>query len=262
MKRLSFLLAIGASLALSATAIAAPSRFTHATGSVGLAAPQQYAAFNAFDYGATGDRGTVSYTNFEFAAAGSGVWNIGGSHALTTFLGAAPYAHTMNIDTIVPTSPTSSTFSGTGFYNADPSYTWTVTGTINGSAIDYLIVYTGTSAGYSFHATGTIAADGSMSGSATDSALQEPLSWSMPAGSAFEVLSYTAQVNCAVIGGSDATFGFVIPAGSALAGTPVVVRVHDGGTPGTNGDTWAHGVGTCGAATSPYTIVSGNLVVH
>jgi hypothetical protein len=88
------------------------------------------------------------------------------------------------------------------------------------------------------------------------------LSWSMPAGSAFEVLSYTAQVNCAVIGATDANFAFVIPAGSALAGTPVAVRVHDGGTPGTNGDTWAHGVGTCGSATSPYTIVSGNLVVH
>ena len=78
----------------------------------------------------------------------------------------------------------------------------------------------------------------------------------------FEVLSYTAQVNCAVIAGTNASFGFVIPAGSALTGTPVVVNVHDGGTPGTNGDTWAHGVGSCGAATSLYTIVSGNLVVH
>jgi hypothetical protein len=260
-KRLSFLLGIGASLALSATALAGPS-FTHATGSVGLTGPLQYASFNAFDYGATGDRGTVNYTNFEFGAAGTGVWNVGGTHALTTYLGASPYAHTMTINAIVPTSPTATTFSGTGFYNADPSYTWTVSGTVDGSAIDYTIVYTGTSAGYWFHAVGTIAADGSMSGTATDSALQAPLTWSMAAGSAFEVLSYTAMVNCAVIGGTDATFGFVIPAGSVLAGTPVAVRVHDGGTPGTNGDTWAHGVGTCGAATSPYTIVSGNLVVH
>jgi hypothetical protein len=59
-----------------------------------------------------------------------------------------------------------------------------------------------------------------------------------------------------------ATFGFTIPV-APLAGTPVVVNVFDGGTPGTNGDTWAHGVGTCGGATTtPYPITSGNLVVH
>src|SRR6187397_249981 len=109
-KRLSFLLGIGASLVLSATALGAPS-FTHATGSIGLTGPLQYASFNAFDYGATGDRGTVKYTNFEFGAAGSGVWNVSGTHALTTFLGASPYAHTMTIGSIVPTSPTSTTFS-------------------------------------------------------------------------------------------------------------------------------------------------------
>ena len=84
----------------------------------------------------------------------------------------------------------------------------------------------------------------------------------MGAGSAYEAFSYTASVYCAQISGLNATFGFVIPAGTPLAGTPVAVNIHDGGTPGTNGDTWAHGVGTCGAATSPYTIVSGNLVVH
>jgi hypothetical protein len=37
--------------------------FAQATGGVTLANPTQYLAFNAFDYGATGDRGTVDYSN-------------------------------------------------------------------------------------------------------------------------------------------------------------------------------------------------------
>jgi hypothetical protein len=37
--------------------------FTHATGGVTLASPTQTLSFDAFDYGATGDRGTVSYSN-------------------------------------------------------------------------------------------------------------------------------------------------------------------------------------------------------
>jgi hypothetical protein len=39
--------------------------FTHATGGVTLASPTQTLSFDAFDYGATGDRGTVSYSNLE-----------------------------------------------------------------------------------------------------------------------------------------------------------------------------------------------------
>ena len=60
-----------------------------------------------------------------------------------------------------------------------------------------------------------------------------------------------------------ATFGFTIPAGfPGLSGLPIVISVVDGGTPGTAGDTYGHGVGTCGGATGNYVITSGNLVVH
>jgi hypothetical protein len=37
--------------------------FTHATGGVTLASPTQTLSFDAFDYGANGDRGTVTYSN-------------------------------------------------------------------------------------------------------------------------------------------------------------------------------------------------------
>ena len=53
---------------------AAPPGFTHATGGVWLSTPTQYVEFSAFDYGPTGDRGTVYYTNFEAASPGSGAW--------------------------------------------------------------------------------------------------------------------------------------------------------------------------------------------
>lgn len=264
MKRFSVLLAVVLSLVLASGAMAAPAAFTQVTGGIAMSGPSQYESFSAFDYGVTGDRGTVAYTNFEYPASGTGVWNVGGTY-LVTFDFGGPYTHRMTISTVTPTSTTSTTFSGTGVYLADPSYTWTVTGIVSGSRISYTIVYISTQAGYTLNATGVIAADGSMSGTWTDSLFRSS-TWSTPAGSVHEVLSYTAAVNCAVISGHNATFGYVIPAGfPGLSGLNVVVVVYDGGTPGTNGDTYAHGVAAtpCGVATtSNYPIVSGNLVVH
>ena len=60
-------------VALVASLATASPTFTQATGSISMS-PAQFAAFNAFDYGASGDRGTVNYTNFDYAAPGSGVW--------------------------------------------------------------------------------------------------------------------------------------------------------------------------------------------
>ena len=84
-----------------------------------------------------------------------------------------------------------------------------------------------------------------MSGTAKDSSGQT-LPFTMPAGSAFQVLSYHAAVTCAVIRGHNARFGFTIPMGepAGLAGLPIVVKVHDGGMPGWTADTYAHGVAT------------------
>ena len=207
-------------LAASA-ASAGPMPVPKATGSVGLTNPLQYASFNAFDYGLIGDRGTVKYTNFDLAVPGSGVWDVRGTYPLVTTLGGS-YAHVMTIDTIIPQSPTSTIFSGNGYYVLDTSYTWTVTGTVADSNISFDILYTGTAAGYMFHAVGTIASDGSMSGTATDSLLQTPLTWAVPAGSVHEVFSYTAPVTCAVVSTltHDATFGFTIPSGSRTRELP------------------------------------------
>lgn len=256
MKRLySALVAATLMTVLAVGTAAAVPAFLHATGGIGLSGPSQYVSFSAFDYGGTGDRGTVTYTNFEAPVSGSGVWNVGGTYSLTTALAGSPYVHTMTVDTVTPISTTATRFSGTGYYVADSSYTWTVTGVVSGSNISFDILYTGTAIGYIFHAVGTIAADGSMSGTATDSLGNAPLTWSTPAGSVHEVLSYTAAMSSVVVSGSTASFVYTIPAGNPYSGTVVTMSMTDGGSPGAGHDTFTI-FGT------PYTIVSGNLVVH
>src|SRR3954452_8531882 len=106
---------------LGSSASAAPA--PKATGSVGTA-PLQYMSFNAFDNGvASSDKGTVSYANFDYATVGSNVWDVRGTYPLS--FGGGAYNHTITVTSITPTSPTSSTFRGTGVYDADNSYTWT-----------------------------------------------------------------------------------------------------------------------------------------
>lgn len=246
--------------AFTAVVLAAPSASAtvsqpvpKATGSIAMSSPMQYASFNAFDYGATGDRGTVTYTNFDFPFAHTGVWLIGsGPYTLDVELDGQ-WLHTMNIDTVRPTSPTSTSFAGHGAYNGG-GYEWTVTGSISGSNVSFAITYTTGLPGYVFTATGTIAGDGSMAGTATDT-LSRSSSWTLPAGTAHEVFSYSAAITNVVVTGDSATFEF--PA--ALLGVVVDVKVTDGGSPGMGNDTWSHGVGF---PLLPYTITSGNLVVH
>jgi len=224
-----------------------------------LSGPIQYVSFSAF--ARPGFHGWIDYTNFTYRAAGTNVWNISGASALTF---ASTYAHTMTVTTVTPLSNHGTRFSGTGVYNTDHTYTWTVNGTVNWNSIWFSIVYTGTNAGYRVSGHGRIAADGSVSGTARDSnGLTLP--FTMPAGSAFQVLSYQAPVRWAVINGHSARFGFTIPgsAPAALAGLPIVVKAHDGG-PGFMNDTYAHGVATSwhNGPVTQYQITSGNIAIH
>jgi len=94
-----------------------------------------------------------------------GPWDMTGTYVIDfTLGGGGVYAHTMNITSM---DLATGAFSGTGFYNADPSYTWNVTGNVSDSSLSFTIVYTGSGAGYTVNATGTIAPDGTLSGNAT-----------------------------------------------------------------------------------------------
>jgi hypothetical protein len=66
MKRVAALVALGLATLVVGTAGAAPKNFTHATGEIWMSGPDQYAQFEVFDYGAIGDRGSFTYTNFEY----------------------------------------------------------------------------------------------------------------------------------------------------------------------------------------------------
>jgi hypothetical protein len=264
-------------LALTAAAFTTAALFTpsaiaagaapKATGGIELSSPMQYVAFNATDNGApAADRGTVKYANYDYASPGSGVWNVLGTYPLVFSFGG-DYTHSLTVASIKPLSTTSTQFSGTGSYVAGPETTWTIDGTVSGSTITFDLVYvTGPYLPYSLHATGTINADGSMSGTSQDT-LDRTLPWTVPAQSVHEILSYSAPITCATVTGTDAAVSFVIPAGlPGLSGIPVLFTMTDGGSPGPGHDVWGQTTSFvgCDPATGVdhYTIVGGNLVVH
>jgi hypothetical protein len=90
--------------------------------------------------------------------------------------GGGSYLHTLETVNNLPNGDST----GTGYYNPNHSYTWDFDGNINGDDFTFTIVYTGISAGSIYNGTGTIASDGSISGS-VDSNCQF---FSMGAGSA------------------------------------------------------------------------------
>jgi hypothetical protein len=97
------------------------------------------------------------------AGIASAAWTANaGPHSITFgCLGSGTlYYHT--IDTLVDDG--SGTFSGTGHWNNDANYTWTINGTVAGTSVLFTIVYTGTNAGYTLNGVGTMAADGSANG--------------------------------------------------------------------------------------------------
>ena len=85
----------------------------------------------------------MTYTNFQYADAGSGVWAFGdaargsaqGPFDVSFEYGqcAGACVHTLQVTDFQPLSPTSLSFEGTGFYAPNPTWTETFTGTIVGN---------------------------------------------------------------------------------------------------------------------------------
>ena len=126
---------------------------------------------------------------------------------------------------------------------------------------------------FTLNASGTIAADGSVTGTWNDNYALGRTGTFAIADVGDEVFSFTASPTCVQVtpGNHEAKFGFTIPAGapSDLSGRPVAVRVTDGGSSGAGKDTYQHnfaaGTGSCsplGGIYSDYAITAGNLTVH
>ncbi|HSX46171.1 MAG TPA: hypothetical protein VLG27_04195, partial [Candidatus Saccharimonadia bacterium] len=110
-------------------------------------------------------------------------WNPVGSYTVdfTCTSGCAgTYEHSMDITHF---NSSNGNLSGTGHYNADPSITWDLTGSLTDSNVTLHILYTGSNAGYTVDATGTVANDGTMSGTASSNASQA-FTWKTTAGAA------------------------------------------------------------------------------
>jgi hypothetical protein len=119
-------------------------------------------------------------------------WDITGTYVIdfTCTSGCSGvYTHTMNITSL---DWPSGAFTGTGYYNADPSYTWDSTGTLSGSNLTFTNVYTGSNPGYTVNATGVIASDGTLSGTATGPG--QEFTWQSTSGQAESVICNRGQI--------------------------------------------------------------------
>lgn len=124
--------------------------------------------------------GFLAFVAPVFAAApewqldpGSTVYTL--QHTCTSVCAPGPYNHTMDVTSF---DTTTGDFTATGFWNDDPSYTWTMTGNISQSAMNYVLTYTGTGAGFTTTATGSIDSDGDMSGTSVGSG-GETINWTI-----------------------------------------------------------------------------------
>lgn len=264
MKGIKVVVAVVSALALATlgTGVAQAKTVPKTTGSVELSGPVQYASFDAF--ASSPVKGSVSYTNFEYAAPGSGVW-VPESFDLGFGLGADPtvvVTHAMTVTSFDPTSPTAVRFAGTGDGGGGGAWISTFTGTISGSTFTLQMTEINAvdpTETYALTGSGTIAPDGSLTGTWSDNYGGGRTGTFVSADIGFEAFHYVAPVDHVTVTAPDAYFDFTIPAGVPNAGIHVYVHVNDGGSSGAGHDTWGHG--TSPGSFTDYTVEAGNLTV-
>jgi len=102
----------------------------------------------------------------------STLWDLTGSYTIEltcTSVCSGVYPHTMNITSM---DMETGDFYGDGYYNRVAGYTWDVSGNVSDSSLTFTITYTGNNPGYYVNATGTIALNGKLSGTASSSSNQ------------------------------------------------------------------------------------------
>jgi len=141
----------------------------------------------------------------------SSFWNPKGDYTLefTCTSGCSGvYPHAMSISSF---DEDTGVFSGTGSYIPDGSYTWDLDGTLTGTSLAMSIDYTGSNPSYAVSLAGTIAPDGTMSGTATSNVGQS-FTWAATEGKAEYVSEYCAILR--YLGDFDAVKGKMSPGGN------------------------------------------------
>ena len=277
MKRLVFLVATLAMSITAAVAIAAPAPKT--TGGIGYTAysdVQRHLDFVAIQ----------STTN-----TCSVFWNVTGVSQFTFRLtnGTTDYTHHVTL------TQNGQTVGGSGGYPLTDGdvYHWNITsGSLVGSSLSLTALYDLGAIGTVMHISGTIAPDGSISGTWDDNfGGSRTGTFTAPAGSATATVTYCGKgmayysdasgywylVNVTAVSvdsaNANAWFAGPVVAGNVGVGNWLFVKVHDGGEPAylvdqvwgsfTDQVTAVNGVTNHGTpGDGPFSITSGNLQVH
>ena len=221
-------------------------------------------------------------------------WNVTPTTQLTFFLtgSSTPFTHHVTL------TQNGQTVGGSGGYPLEggvDTFHWNITsGSLIGSALSLTAAYDFGAPGTTMTISGTVNADGSITGSWSDNygGGTRTGTFTSPAGSATATVSYCGKgtayysdaagnwylvnVTTVSVSGADAWFAGPVVAGNVGAGQWLFVKVHDGGEPGylvdkawgsfTDQATATSGVAghltpADGGATG-FAITSGNLQVH
>lgn len=232
---------------------------------------------------ATGEVGyTINFQRWMEFTAHEGTenctWNLVGSWTYEAQLGSKFYVHDMSI-----TSQADESLSGTGSYLGEPQTTWTMSGTVSGNIVNWRVTYP---SNYWAKLTGTIAEDGTMSGTWTDSNGNNG-TWHSTSGNAEKVCEgkgmlhyrdvnggwYFVDIQYVKVEGDKAYFAGPVTMASQASwvGNWSSAAVRDGGEPAymvdhvwgifTDIDTAKYNV-AYKVMPSEYPVTSGNLQVH
>ena len=225
---------------------------------------QQFLSYDAFQ--TTPAKGNVSYSNFDYPAAGSGVW-VPDLFNMGFAVGTDPTTqatYTQNVTSWNPTGQTSVAFTGTG--SCGCGWNSTFSGTLGDGAFTLAMTEinaSNPSETYVLTATGSVASAGSVAGTWSDNYAGGRTGSFTIASVGHEILHYVAPVAHASVSGKDAYFDYVIPAGvPGLGGLAVFFHVQDGGSSGAGNDTVEFGTtNSMGPFPNKMTVTGGNLTV-
>jgi hypothetical protein len=168
MKRLSVVFMAVTAFALMTASTAQAVTAEKASGSIRMASPKQAITFDVFE--TTPVKGSITYTNFEYADPGSGVWVPGSTFSVGFGVDPDPTiisVYDFTIATTMPLSPTGLSFTGNGVQQSS-QWSGPVTGTISVSALTFTLLEQDGTESYTLNAHGQIDANGAVTGTWSD----------------------------------------------------------------------------------------------